>query len=54
MISIFCSAVKCYGFTESRKHQLRKLVEKGKSGKYVMVGLSVFLYHSSDNVCVCV
>lgn len=33
MISILGSAVKHYGFTESRKCQLRKLVEKGKSGK---------------------
>lgn len=27
-----------------------EVVEKGKSGKHVMVGLSVFLYQSSDSV----
>lgn len=30
MISIFCAAVKCYGLTETRECELRKLVEKRK------------------------
>lgn len=42
---------QCYEFTESRKCQ-RELVEKGKSGKFDMVGLSVCFYISLLIACV--
>lgn len=51
MISIFCSAVKCYGLTETRECELRKLVGKKENQVNVSWWECVFFYISLLMVC---